>query len=369
MKLMVAELRKNKGVSQQELATVMGVAHQTVSKWETNVTFPDITLLPQLAQYFDVSVDELLGLKPLPSQTYIPCKAGTKEYWSGRLKYLKNTRDFLWNKDYLQFLIERVWKINYPINVLDCGCGYGFLGTMLMPHLPKGSTYTGIDYCENLINEGKRALKNGEYDVQFVCDDVLTYESGIKYDFVISQAVLRHIDNSHLFLNKMISFTKDGGLVVCAEVNRELENVGLYIHGMDYDYLCQYPGFREMWNTQLKRQGRDYSIALKMPKMMRNLGLRDVDIRMSDKVNFISPELADYAEEVAAFIEAHEFCEHKTSEQQTLVVERFMNHGMDRKDAEYYCNKQNKITEFIGRNQKLLTLTQFYGLLISYGTK
>ena len=72
---------------------------------------------------------------------------------------------------------------------------------------------------------------------------------------------------------------------------------------------------------------------------------------------------------VAEFIEAHEFCEHKTSEQQTLAIERFMNHGMDRKDAEYYCNKQNKITEFIGRNQKLLTLTQFYGLLISYGTK
>ena len=369
MKLMIAELRKNKAVSQQELATVMGVAHQTVSKWENNITFPDITLLPQLAQYFDVSVDELLGLKPLPSQTYIPCEAGTKEYWSGRLKYLKNTRDFLWNKDYLQFLIERVWKINYPINVLDCGCGYGFLGTMLMPHLPKGSTYTGIDYCESLINEGKRTLNNGKYDVQFVCDDVLTYESGIKYDFVISQAVLRHIDNSHLFLNKMISFTKDGGLVVCAEVNRELENVGLYIHGMDYDYLCQYPGFREMWNTQLKRQGRDYSIALKMPKMMRNLGLRDVDVRMSDKVNFISPELSDYAEEIAAFIEAHDFCEHKTSEQQTLAIERFMNHGMDRKDAEYYCNKQNKITEFIGRNQEFLTLTQFYGLLISYGTK
>jgi transcriptional regulator with XRE-family HTH domain len=121
MRLMIAELRKNKGLSQQELATVMGVAHQTVSKWETNVTFPDITLLPQLAQYFDVSVDELLGLKPLPSQTYIPCEAGTRDYWSGRLKYLKSTRDFLWNKDYLQFLIEKVWKINDPINVLDCG--------------------------------------------------------------------------------------------------------------------------------------------------------------------------------------------------------------------------------------------------------
>lgn len=369
MKLMIAELRKNKGISQHELATVMGVAHQTVSKWETNVTFPDITLLPQLAQYFEVSVDELLGLKPLPSRTYIPCEAGTKDYWSKRLKYLRSTRDFLWNKDYLQFLIEKVWKINNPIHILDCGCGYGHLGTMLMPLMPKGSSYTGIDYSENLINEGRGLLNTNEFDVKFVCDDVLTYESGIKYDFVISQTVLRHIDDSHLFLNKMISFTKDGGLVVCAEVNRELENVGLHIHGMDYDFLCQHPGFREIWNTELKHQGRDYSVALKIPKMMRNLGLRDIDIRMSDKVNFISPEHADYDEEVAAFIEAHEFCEYKTSEQQALVVGRFMNHGMERKDAEYYCNKQNKITEFIGRNQEMLTLTKIYGLLISYGSK
>ncbi|PPK80043.1 helix-turn-helix protein [Lacrimispora xylanisolvens] len=369
MKLMIAELRKNKGVSQQELATVMGVAHQTVSKWETNVTFPDITLLPQLANYFDVSVDELLGLKPLPSRTYIPCEVGTKNYWSERLKYLKNTRNFLWNKDYLQFLIEKVWKINAPIDILDCGCGYGFLGTMLMPLMPKGSTYTGIDHSENLINEGRGILNTDEYAVQFVCEDVLTYESGIKYDFVISQAVLRHIDNSTLFLNKMISFTKVGGLVVCAEINRELENVGLYIHGMDYDFLCQYPGFRDMWNTQLKRQGRDYSVALKIPEMMRDSGLRDIDIRMSDKVNFISPEHADYAEEVAAFIDAHELCEYKTGEQQALVVERLMNHGMDRKDAEYYCYKQNKITEFICRNQKSLTFTQFYGLHFSYGIK
>lgn len=369
MKLKITELRKNKGISQQELATVMGVAHQTVSKWETNVTFPDITLLPQLAQYFDVSVDELLGLKPLPSRTYIPCEAGTKDYWSERLKYLKSTRNSLWNKDYLQFLIEKVWKINYPINVLDCGCGYGFLGTMLMPLMPKGSTYTGIDYSENLINEGRGILNTGEYDVQFVCDDVLTYESGIKYDFVITQAVLRHINNPHLFLEKMISFTKHGGLVVCGEVNRELENVGLHIQGMDYDYLCHYPGFRKMWNNQLKRQGRDYSIALKIPKMMRDFGLRDIDIRISDKVNFILPEDVDYTEKVTEFIEAHEFCEHKSNEQQVLVVEQFMNHGMDRKDAEYYCNKQNKIKEFICQNQKSLTFTQFYGLLISYGIK
>ncbi len=369
MKIMIAELRKNKGISQQELATVLGVAYQTVSKWETNVTFPDITLLPQLAQYFDVTVDELLGLKPLPSLTYIPSEAGTKGYWNERLEYLKRTRDSLWNKDYLQFLIEKVWKIYYPINVLDCGCGHGFLSTMLMPLLPKGSTYTGIDFSENLINEGRGVLGSVDYDVQFVCDDVLTYDSVKKYDLVITQAVFRHIDNPYSFLEKMISFTKDGGLVVCVEVNRELENVGLYIQGMDYNYLCQHPGFRKMWNTELKHQGRDYSIGIKIPQMMMKLGLKDIDIRMSDKVNFISPECIDYTEEVADFIDSHEFCKHKTNDQQTLVIERFMNHGMDRKDAEHYCNKQNKITEFMCQNQKTLTFTHFYGLLISYGIK
>lgn len=369
MKIMVAELRKNKGISQQELASVLGVAYQTVSKWETNVTFPDITLLPQLAQYFDVTVDELLGLKPLPSQTYIPSETGNKDYWNERLEYLKGTRDSLWNKDYLQFLIEKVWKIQSPVNVLDCGCGYGFLSSMLMPLMPEGSTYTGIDFSENLVNEGRIAFCSRDYDVQFICDDVLTYNSVIKYDFVITQAVLRHIDNPHLFLEKMISFTKNGGLVVCAEINRELENAGLYIQGMNYDYLCEHPGFRKMWNTERRHQGRDYSIGMKVPQIMRQMGLKDIDIRVSDKVCFISPEDIDYTEKVTDFIKSHEFCEQKANDRQTLVIEQLMNHGMDRKDAEHYCNRQNKITEFIKQNSKTLTVTHFYGLLISSGRR
>ncbi|GLC78344.1 helix-turn-helix domain-containing protein [Lacrimispora brassicae] len=258
MKIMIAELRKNKGISQQELATVLGVAYQTVSKWETNITYPDITLLPKLAHYFDVTLDELLGLKALPSQTYIPTKAGTKAYWNERLEYLKRTRESLWNKDYLQFLIEKVWEIYSPINVLDCGCGYGFLCSMLMPLLPKGSTYTGIDFSEDLIDDGRATFEASDHEVQFICTDVMKYNTTVKYDFVISQAVLRHIDNPYGFLEKMVSFTKEGGLTICGEVDREIEEVGLYIQGMNYDYLCEQPGFRKMWRTELKNQGRDY---------------------------------------------------------------------------------------------------------------
>ena len=51
----IAPLRKQHGLSQQQLAALLGVAPQTVSKWETGVTFPDIALLPQLSGIFGVS--------------------------------------------------------------------------------------------------------------------------------------------------------------------------------------------------------------------------------------------------------------------------------------------------------------------------
>lgn len=52
-------LRKEKGVTQEELANNVGVSFQAVSKWENNIALPDITLLPILAEYFGVSMDEL----------------------------------------------------------------------------------------------------------------------------------------------------------------------------------------------------------------------------------------------------------------------------------------------------------------------
>lgn len=56
--------RKAKGITQEELAQFMGVSKAAVSKWETGQSYPDITYLPQLAAYFNISVDELLGYEP-----------------------------------------------------------------------------------------------------------------------------------------------------------------------------------------------------------------------------------------------------------------------------------------------------------------
>lgn len=56
--------RREKKITQEELACFIGVSKASVSKWETGQSYPDVTFLPQLASYFNISIDELIDYKP-----------------------------------------------------------------------------------------------------------------------------------------------------------------------------------------------------------------------------------------------------------------------------------------------------------------
>ena len=58
---MIASLRRERGMTQAELAGRMGVTDKAVSKWERDLSCPDIHTLPKLAGLFEVSVDDLMG--------------------------------------------------------------------------------------------------------------------------------------------------------------------------------------------------------------------------------------------------------------------------------------------------------------------
>lgn len=364
----LAELRKKNNLTQQELGDVLNVSYQTISKWENNVVFPDISVLPQISSYFGVSVDALLGLVPL-EQEYNPSNSGTVEYWDGRLEYLKMTRKSMWNEDYFQFLIRDVWKITRSVTVLDCGCGYGALGLLIMPLLPKGSKYVGIDFSQNMIDEAVKTYQNFGIEAEFILSDILSYQPKDKYDMVISQAVLRHVDDGETFLRKMADFLKKDGICVSLECNREFEADGLYIRGMDYGRLCQHEGLNKLWKTELEMQNRDYSIAMKIPHYMKKIGLKNISTRMNDKVTFLEPEQEFYDELLESIVKADHWDDEKTDAEIEANISYFMNHGMSRKEAEDYCRQQNGIVKYLKKNKGDVAITKATGYMITYGWK
>ena len=59
----IAYYRKLNEMTQEELASKLNISTQAVSKWEQKITSPDIMLLPELSKIFNISIDELFGMK------------------------------------------------------------------------------------------------------------------------------------------------------------------------------------------------------------------------------------------------------------------------------------------------------------------
>lgn len=67
----IRTLRKQKNISQEVLAQYLGVSFQAVSKWENGDTMPDVTMIPAIAIFFDVSTDELFDFNRLETEQKI----------------------------------------------------------------------------------------------------------------------------------------------------------------------------------------------------------------------------------------------------------------------------------------------------------
>ncbi len=67
----IKALRRKMNLTQEELAERLNVSFQTISKWETNASLPDVTMFPLLANFFNVTTDELLGIDLAKKQAKI----------------------------------------------------------------------------------------------------------------------------------------------------------------------------------------------------------------------------------------------------------------------------------------------------------
>lgn len=63
----ISALRKEKGMTQKNVADKLGITDKAVSKWERDVAFPDTATIPKLAEILGVSVEELMQAKSVPT--------------------------------------------------------------------------------------------------------------------------------------------------------------------------------------------------------------------------------------------------------------------------------------------------------------
>ena len=137
----IAMLRRQKELRQEDLAQMLEVSPQAVSKWENDQTCPDITLLPRLAEILGVTVDELLSGK-------------TEVQPAVKLEPVQQRKDI---KDMMLRIVvdsadgDKV-RVNFPLSLVQLAVDTG----MELPQISGKEALSGIDLKQilELVSHG-----------------------------------------------------------------------------------------------------------------------------------------------------------------------------------------------------------------------
>ena len=141
----ISDLRKGKGMTQEQLAQLLGVTPQAVSKWENDLSCPDISILHQLAEALGVTTDELLGRTPLRiSEGSDKCNGKGHAHVSVRLR-LNQAEKIIFAL--LLMGIGLIFLLN-AFHVIELGEGVTF-GSVLWPFLV---ACMGVMACRSELN-------------------------------------------------------------------------------------------------------------------------------------------------------------------------------------------------------------------------
>ena len=163
----IRELRKQRGITQEQLAESIGISFQAVSKWENNIALPDITLAPVLASYFGVSMDEL----------------------------------FDFNLKEIEYAVERITEEAYKYRESDSHESRRILEEGLKKYPENDILLNNLLYVlnysknpdETIIVANKLIEKTTQYDVKYDALRFLAYAYKAKGDFQSAEAAIEQI--------------------------------------------------------------------------------------------------------------------------------------------------------------------------------
>lgn len=201
----IACLRHERKITQEQLANFIGVTKSSVSKWENSQSLPDITLLPQLATFFNVTVDELLGYEPQLSKEQIQ-----KLYEQLAIAFA--SRPFPEAMEESRELVRRYYSC-FPFLQQVC--------VLWMNHFPLAGTdkeqkeilKEAKELCEHIMNNSKEPR---------ICEE--TRDMRAMFDLLLGNPleVIEALED-HILIGKF-SDSNDGILIQAYQMAGQMEN-------------------------------------------------------------------------------------------------------------------------------------------------
>jgi len=291
-------------------------------------------------------------------------------YWDERLDYLLRNRLLYWNDDYLEFLVSRVWAITDSVHVVDFGCGYGYLGLKLLPLLPAGSKYTGIDRGDKLLATARRLFEELPHEAEFIRADINTVELAENdYDVAICQALLVHLPNAQEVLAKMIRAVRPQGMVIAIEPHRNGFAVNQYIPEFETLDTVNLDLLFKLRELDRARTGCDGNIGIKLPVYMQELGLRNVGCRVTDRVNFYHPDLPDAEKERLYSVLHEEAFGSPIDRDVAALIPNLTARGLSGEEARELAAGICATSHSADTRGNLCHILQAANMMITYGTK
>lgn len=193
----ISKRRRESGMTQNQLAQILNISFQAVSKWENGTAYPDIEMLPKLAAALNTTVDALLGYSSVV--TDYDRRYNTEEYYWG----LKPNR--------ICYDIMKILPPVRPYRVLDIGCGEGKDAVFFAKC---GYMVTAFDISEQGIEKARKLAGYNKVDVSFFKGDIFDFRPEGEYDIIFSSGVLHFFPQSQRkeFCESLKAHTADNGI-------------------------------------------------------------------------------------------------------------------------------------------------------------
>lgn len=216
-------------------------------------------------------------------------------------EWFTDTREYWWNDDYLELLINRLDLKNVS-SIADIGCGKGLMTRKIIPFLPNLKNSFGIDIEKSHVEAAYNIINNTYKNInsKFLLGDAkkVPLESEIS-DFTFCQTLLIHVDEPLKVISEMKRITKNNGTVMAIETNNIINSLvkSSYLNkNITYDNIIDISKTLNLLEYDLIIQkgiynlGEGYlSVGDYVPRLFKEAGLKNISVSVLDKACSLIP--------------------------------------------------------------------------------